>query len=64
MRPCSRCKQPKREDEFYKSPFYVNHVCIKCKLENGRKIRATARANREAIRLAQIVKYLKEVKHE
>jgi len=61
MRPCLKCPEPKDESAFCQSPFFVNHICKECKNADKRKAYAEKQAQREAIRLAEIERWISYV---
>ena len=61
MRPCLKCHEPKDESAFYHPLFHQSNICKDCKNADKRKAYAEKQAQREAIRLAEIERWISYV---
>jgi hypothetical protein len=61
MRECLKCHEPKDEGAFYHPLFHQSNICKECKNADKRKVYAEKQAQREAIRLAEIERWISYV---
>ena len=61
MRECLKCHEPKDEGAFYRPLFHQSNICKECKNADKRKAYAEKQAQREAIRLAEIERWISYV---
>ena len=61
MRECLKCHEPKDESAFYHPLFHQSNIRKDCKNADKRKAYAEKQAQREAIRLAEIERWISYV---